>query len=51
MMSVVIGLGNLGIGLAYLGLGLLSAWETISLHRYRGWSRFEIGRASCRERV
>ena len=51
MMSVVIGLGNLGIGLAYLGLGLLSAWETISLHRYRGWSRFGIGfslmAASC----
>lgn len=51
MMSVVIGLSNLAIGLAYAGLGALSAWETISLHRYRGWSRFGIGfslmAASC----
>jgi hypothetical protein len=51
MMSVVIGLGNLGIGLAYAGLGLLAVWETIALHRYRGWSRFGIGfalmAASC----
>jgi hypothetical protein len=51
MMSVVIGLGNLGIGLAYAGLGLLAVWETITLHRYRGWSRFGIGfalmAASC----
>ncbi len=51
MMSLVIGLCNLAIGLAYAGLGLLSAWETISLHHYRGWSRFGIGfslmAASC----
>jgi hypothetical protein len=51
MMSLVIGLSNLAIGLAYAGLGLLSAWEAISLHRYRGWSRFGIGfslmAASC----
>lgn len=51
MMSLVIGIGNLAIGMAYAGLGLLSAWETISLHRYRGWSRFGIGfsmmAASC----
>ena len=51
MMSIVIGLSNLAIGLAYAGLGLLSVWETISLHRYRGWSRFGIGfslmAASC----
>jgi hypothetical protein len=51
MMALVIGLGNLAIGLAYVGLGLLSAWETISLHRYRGWSRFGLGfslmAASC----
>jgi hypothetical protein len=51
MMSVVIGLGSLGIGLAYAGLGLLAVWETITLHRYRGWSRFGIGfalmAASC----
>lgn len=51
MMSLVIGLGNLAIGLAYAGLGLLSAWEAISLHSYRGWSRFGIGfslmAASC----
>jgi hypothetical protein len=50
-MSLVIGIGNLLIGVAYLGLGLLSAWETFSLHRYRGWSRFGIGfslmAASC----
>jgi len=42
-MSLVIGLSNVMIGLAYAGLGLLSALETISLHRYRGWSRFGIG--------
>lgn len=51
MMSLVIGLTNLAIGLAYAGLGLLSAWEAISLHRYRGWSRFGLGfslmAASC----
>ena len=50
-MSLVIGIGNLLIGLAYTGLGLLSAWETFSLHRLRGWSRFGIGfslmAASC----
>jgi hypothetical protein len=50
-MAIAIGIGNLLIGLAYLGLGLLSAWETFSLHRYRGWSRFGIGfslmAASC----
>jgi hypothetical protein len=51
MMSLVIGVSNLLIGVAYAGLGLLSAWETISLHRYRGWSRFGLGfsmmAASC----
>ncbi len=51
MTALVIGIGNLLIGLAYTGLGLLSAWETFSLHRYRGWSRFGIGfslmAASC----
>ena len=51
MIPLVIGLTNLTIGLTYAGLGLLSAWETISLHRYRGWSRFGIGfslmAASC----
>jgi len=50
-MALVIGIGNLLIGLAYTGLGLLSAWEAFSLHRYRGWSRFGIGfslmAASC----
>jgi hypothetical protein len=50
-MSLVIGLSNLAIGLAYVGLGILGAWETTSLHRYRGWSRFGIGfslmAASC----
>jgi hypothetical protein len=51
MISIIIGVSNIAIGLAYAGLGLLSAWETISLHRYRGWSRFGIGfalmAASC----
>jgi hypothetical protein len=50
-MLLVVGIGNLLIGLAYTGLGLLSAWEAFSLHRYRGWSRFGIGfslmAASC----
>jgi hypothetical protein len=50
-MDLAIGIGNLLIGLAYTGLGLLSVWETFSLHRYRGWSRFGIGfslmAASC----
>jgi hypothetical protein len=51
MMSLVVGLSNLAIGLAYAGLGVLGAWETASLHRYRGWSRFGLGfslmAASC----
>jgi hypothetical protein len=51
MMSLMIGIGSLMIGIAYAGLGSLSAWETISLHKYRGWSRFGIGfslmAASC----
>ena len=51
MMFVAVGISNLVIGLAYVGLGLLSAWEAISLHRYRGWSRFGLGfsmmAASC----
>lgn len=50
-MALIIGVGNLLIGFAYAGLGMLSAWETLSLHRYRGWSRFGIGfslmAASC----
>jgi hypothetical protein len=51
MIATAVGTGNVLIGLAYCGLGLLSAWETLSLHRYRGWSRFGIGfslmAASC----
>lgn len=51
MLALVVGIGNLLIGLAYTGLGLLSAWESFSLRRYRGWSRFGIGfslmAASC----
>lgn len=51
MIALIIGLSNLAIGLAYAGLGVLSAWEAISLHRYRGWSRFGLGftlmAASC----
>lgn len=50
-MNLFIGISNLALGLAYAGLGLLSAWEAISLHRYRGWSRFGLGfslmAASC----
>lgn len=51
MIALTIAIGNLLIGLAYTGLGLLSAWESFSLRRYRGWSRFGIGfslmAASC----
>ena len=51
MMSLIIGIGSLMIGIAYAGLGLLSAWEAISLHGHRGWSRFGLGfslmAASC----
>lgn len=51
MTALVIGLSNLAIGLAYAGLGMLAAWETAGLHRYRGWSRFGLGfalmAASC----
>jgi hypothetical protein len=51
MMYLIIGFGSIAVGLAYTGLGALSAWETISLHRYRGWSRFGMGfslmAASC----
>lgn len=51
MISIVVGVSNLAIGLAYAGLGILSAWEAIELHRYRGWSRFGLGfsmmAASC----
>ena len=51
MIALLVGLGNLCIGAAYAGLGLLSAWETFSLRRYRGWSRFGLGfslmAASC----
>jgi hypothetical protein len=49
--AYVIGLGNLAIGAAYSGLGLLSAWEAISQYRARGLSRFGLGfslmAASC----
>ncbi len=51
MIALIIGVGNLLIGIAYAALGLLSGWEAVSLHRYRGWSRFGIGfslmAASC----
>jgi hypothetical protein len=51
MMTLIVAFGNLALGAAYAGLGLLSAWEAISLHRYRGWSRFGLGfslmAASC----
>jgi len=48
---LLVGVGNLLIGLAYAALGLLSAWEAASLYRYRGLSRFGLGftamAASC----
>lgn len=51
MITFVVAFSNLALGLAYAGLGVLSAWEAISLHRYRGWSRFGLGfsmmAASC----
>lgn len=51
MMSLVIGICNLLVGMAYVGLGLLSAWEAASQYRYRGLSRFGLGfslmAASC----
>ncbi len=51
MMSLIIGIGNLLVGCAYVGLGLLSAWEVASQYRYRGVSRFGLGfslmAASC----
>lgn len=51
MTALFVGVGNLLIGLAYAGLGLLSAWEAYSQYRYRGLSRFGLGfsmmAASC----
>ncbi|WP_410499665.1 hypothetical protein [Chitinibacter sp. S2-10] len=51
MMSLIIGISNLLLGVAYVGLGLLSAWEAASQYRYRGLSRFGLGfslmAASC----
>jgi|GEM_PF-1417120 len=51
MMVLVIGISNLLVGTAYLGLGLLSAWEAASQYRQRGLSRFGLGftlmAASC----
>jgi hypothetical protein len=51
MMLLIIGIGNLLVGVAYVGLGLLSAWEAASQYRYRGLSRFGLGfslmAASC----
>jgi hypothetical protein len=51
MMLLIIGIGNLLVGVAYVSLGLLSAWEAASQYRYRGLSRFGLGfslmAASC----
>lgn len=51
MISLIVGFGNLAIGAAYLGLGLLSAWEAALQYRSRGLSRFGLGfslmAASC----
>lgn len=50
-MALIIGVGNLLVGMAYVTLGLLSAWEAASQYRYRGLSRFGLGfslmAASC----
>lgn len=50
-MALVIGISNLLVGTAYVGLGLLSAWEVFSQYQYRGPSRFGLGfslmAASC----
>lgn len=49
--QTIIGLGNLAIGCAYLGLGILSTWEAIAQYKARGLSRFGLGfalmAASC----
>ena len=51
VLALVIGISNLLVGTAYVGLGLLSAWEAASQYRYRGLSRFGLGfslmAASC----
>lgn len=51
MISLIIGISNLLLGMAYVSLGLLSAWEAASQYRYRGLSRFGVGfslmAASC----
>jgi hypothetical protein len=50
-LALTVGIGNLLIGAAYSGLGLLSLWEALSQYRYRGLSRFGLGftlmAASC----
>lgn len=50
-LALSVGIGNLMIGTAYAGLGLLSLWEALSQYRYRGLSRFGLGftvmAASC----
>ena len=50
-MTVLLGLGTLAIGLAYVGLGMLSGLEVLQLRKVRGVSRFGIGfslmAASC----
>lgn len=50
-MMLIIGIGNLLVGMGYVGLGLLSAWEAATQYRYRGLSRFGVGfslmAASC----
>jgi hypothetical protein len=50
-MMAMIGIGHVLVGMAYSGLGLLAVWESFSLRRYRGWSRFGLGfalmAASC----
>jgi hypothetical protein len=51
MMTIFIGVSHLLIGMAYMGLGLLSAGEVVHQYRQRGLSRFGLGfammAASC----
>jgi hypothetical protein len=51
MTWLFIGISHLLVGMAYMGLGLLSAWEAIHQYRQRGLSRFGLGfslmAASC----
>ena len=50
-MTWIVGVGHLLVGMAYLSLGILSAWEALTQYQQRGLSRFGLGfslmAASC----